>query len=128
MPRAQSWVPYFINNFSKFSQLLFSIIFSDDTIVLISSLNNELHKINTWLDANKLFINTKKTHFIVFHRSRIKTKDVNVVVQQNTIDRVNSTKFLGLIIDDELKWDKHITHVKHKIVRTVGISYKIRII
>ena len=70
---------------------------------LIMTLNNELHKVSTWLDANKLSINSKKTHFMVFHRSRIKTSDINVVMQQNTIDRVNSTKFLGLIIDDKLK-------------------------
>ena len=40
---------------------------------------------------------------MVFHRSRIKANDVNVIMQQNTIERVNSTKFLGLIIDDKLK-------------------------
>ena len=53
------------------------------------ALNNELHKVSTWLDANKLSINSKKTHFMVFHRSQIKTSDINVVMQQNTIDRVN---------------------------------------
>ena len=63
---------------------------------------------------------------MVFHRSRIKTSDINVIMQQNTIDRVNSTKFLGLIIDDKLKWHDHIQHVKHKIARSVGILYKIR--
>ena len=97
----------FMNDFSKSSQLLFSILFADDTTVLlegkeyeglIMALNNELHKVSTWLDANKLSINTKKTHFMVFHRSRIKTNDV---MQQNIIERVNSTKFLGLIIDDK---------------------------
>ena len=92
----------FMNNFSKKFQLLFSILFADDTTVLlegkeyeglIMSLNNELHKVSSWLDANKLSINTKKTHVMVFHRIRIKTSDINVVMQQNTIDRVNSTKF-----------------------------------
>ena len=125
----------FMNDFSKSSQLLFSILFADDTTVLlegkeyeglIMALNNELHKVSTWLDANKLSINSKKTHFMVFHRSRIKTSDINVVMQQNTIDRVNSTKFLGLIIDDNLKWHEHIQHVKHKIARSVGILYKRR--
>ena len=125
----------FMNDFSKSSQLLFSILSADDATVLlegkeyeglIMALNNELHKVSTWLDANKLSINSKKTHFMVFHRSRIKTSDINVVMQQNTIDRVNSTKFLGLIIDDKLKWHEHIQHVKHKIARSVGILYKIR--
>ena len=63
---------------------------------------------------------------MVFHRSQIKTSDINVVMQQNTIDLVNPTKFLGLIIDDKLKWHEHIQHVKHKIARSVGILYKIR--
>ena len=125
----------FMNDFSKSSQLLFSILFADDTTVLlegkeyeglIMALNNELHKVSTWLDANKLSINTKKTHFMVFHRSRIKTNDVNVIMQQNIIERVNSTKFLRLIIDDKLKWHEHIQQVTHKIARSVGILYKIR--
>ena len=63
---------------------------------------------------------------MVFHRSRIKTNDVNVIMQQNNIERVNSTKFLGLIIDDKLKWHEHIQQVTHKIARSVGILYKIR--
>ena len=124
-----------MNDFSKSSQLLFSILFADVTTVLlegkvyeglIMALNNELHKVSTWLDANKLSINTKKTHFMVFHRSRIKTNDVNVIMQQNIIERVNSTKFLGLIINDKLKWHEHIRQVTHKIARSVGILYKIK--
>ena len=124
-----------MDDFSKSSQLLFSILFADDTTVLlegkeyegfIMALNNELHKVSTWLDANKLSINTKKTHFMVFQRSRIKTNDVNVIMQQNIIERVNSTKFCGLIIDDKLKWHEHILQVTHKIARSVGIVYKIR--
>ena len=120
-----------MNNFSKYSQPLFSILFTDGTTVLlegqqheglIMSLNNDLHKVSTWLDANKLSINTKK-HTPWYS---IEVNDVNVVVQQNTIDRVNSTKFLGLIIDDKLKWLKHIQHVKHKITRSLGIVYKIK--
>ena len=125
-----------MNDFSKSSQLLFSMLFADDTTVLLEgkeyeglilSLNSELHKVSTWLDANKLPIYTKKTHFMVFHRSRIKTNVVNVVMQQNTIDRVNSTQFLGLIFDAKLKWHEHTSqHVKHEIARSVGILYKIR--
>ena len=47
-------------------------------------------------------------------------------MQQKTIDRRNSAKFLGLIIDDKLKWHEHIQHVKHKIAGSVDILYKIR--
>ena len=44
---------------------------------------------------------------MVFHRRRIKINDINVFMQQNIIVRVNYTKILELIIDDQLKWPKH---------------------
>ena len=63
---------------------------------------------------------------MVFHRGRAKTNDVNVAMLQNFIDRVNSTKFIRLIIGYYLKWHERIQHVKHKLAKSVGILYKIR--
>ena len=37
-------------------------------------------------------INVKMTHFMVFHRARIKAKDLNVEMQGNIIDCVTTTK------------------------------------
>ena len=59
----------YMNDFSRSSDLLFSVLFADDTSVFIEGthfeniykiLNTELEKINIWLKANKLTINTKK--------------------------------------------------------------------
>ena len=56
----------YINDFSRGADLLFSILFADDTIVFIEGtnydkvfdiLNRELKRINMWLKANKLTIN-----------------------------------------------------------------------
>ena len=72
----------YLNDFSRASDILFSILFADDTTVLIEGhsynniitvLNNELYKIDTWLQANKLTININKTHYMVFPSSKIKT-------------------------------------------------------
>ena len=66
----------YLNDFSRAFDLLFSILFADDTTVLIEGysynniitlLNNELIKIDTWLQANKLTININKTHYMIFH-------------------------------------------------------------
>ena len=58
-------------------------------------------------------INVKKTHYMVFHRAKIKTLGTDVVIMQNTsIQCVKSTKFLGVIIDNKLRWNDHITYVK----------------
>ena len=58
-----------VNDFSRSSDLLFSILFADDTSVFIEGhsyaevieiLNNELLKVSDWLMANKLTINLEK--------------------------------------------------------------------
>ena len=38
--------------------------------VIITSLNSELERINTWLKCHKLSLNVTKTHHVVFHRAR----------------------------------------------------------
>ena len=54
----------------------------------------------------------EKTHYMVFYRARIKTSDIEVVMQNKSITCVTSTKFLGIIIlDNKLKWNQHITYI-----------------
>ena len=70
-----------MNDFSRSSDLLFSILFADDTSVFIEGtyfdaitqvLNLELENVNSWLKANKLTVNLKKTHYIMFHQKELK--------------------------------------------------------
>ena len=65
----------YINDLANVSENLFSILFADDTTVLIegtsmntmiTSLNWELAKLTEWLNANKLSINVSKSHYMVF--------------------------------------------------------------
>ena len=61
----------YINDLPKVTNKLFPILFADDTTLLIegsnihdiiTTLNNELNRLNVWLGANKLSINVSKTH------------------------------------------------------------------
>ena len=45
---------------------------------LIYTLNTELYSLNTWLLCNKLTLNTKKTHYMVFHRARLKKTNIAI--------------------------------------------------
>ena len=97
---------------------------------IINNLNLELMKVDSWLSANKLTINIKKTHYMMFHRTRIKQKclinNPMVQVRNQNLTGVNNTKFVGIIIDNKLKWLDHITFVKNKISKSIGIINKIR--
>ena len=63
---------------------------------------------------------------MVFHRAKIKTLGTDVIMQNTSIQFVKSTKFLGVIIDNKLRWNDHIAYVKNKISKSLGILYKIR--
>ena len=65
--------------------MLFCILYADDTTVIIKdkeisillkTLKVELEKLSIWLKANKLSLNVKKTYYLVFHRARIKLKQM----------------------------------------------------
>ena len=42
------------------------------------------------------------------------------------INRVNSIKYFGVIIDHKLNWIEHIAYVKNKISNGVGILFRAR--
>jgi len=50
----------------------------------------------------------------------------NVQLDGVTINKVNTCSYLGLIIDDELKWTKHICHIYHYLLKNVGKFHKLR--
>ena len=78
------------------------------------------------LNANKLTININKTHYILFHRSRIKHTRYDIMMQGKTVHYVSTTKFLGVIIDNKLKWNDHIIYIKNVISKSIGIICKMR--
>ena len=85
------------------------MLYADDTSVFIEGyeydklieIMNEMEKVDIWLQANGLVINLEKTHYMVFHRARIKTKSSEISIRDNKIPRVFSTNFFGILIDDQ---------------------------
>ena len=68
------------------------ISLADDTSVFIEGheydmmieiLNNEVMKIDTWLECNGLVININKTHYMVFYRATFKSIDKDINIPEN---------------------------------------------
>ena len=79
----------YINDFSNVSDILFYVLFADDTNVflngkdihiIINTMQLELSKLYNWLLANKLTLNISKTHFMVFHRAKHKNYKLNIEI------------------------------------------------
>ena len=71
--------------------------------MVISTLNEELEKINIWLKANKLTLNLDKSRYMIVHWvKRIIDLDIPSL-HHIPLRRVKFTKLLGVIIDAQLK-------------------------
>ena len=63
---------------------------------------------------------------MVFHRGKRKSDFCSPVLNNVSLERVQCTKFLGIIIDDGLKWKNHISYIKNKIAKGFGIILRAR--
>ena len=121
----------YINDLAFVSKKIFSLFFADDSNLflsgknpneLINTMNDELVNIIKWLEVNKLSLNIKKTHYIIFRKPKSKLKlDNKLFIKDTIIDSTKSTKFLGVIIDQNLSFGEHLTYIKGKVSRGIGI-------
>ena len=79
----------------------------------------------TWLKANKLSINVKKTKLMIFGpRQKTLPVTMQIVLENNVLEQVDNTKFLGVYIDQHLDWKTHVNFIAAKISKSVGLLYK----
>ena len=124
----------YINDLASVSDKLFSLLFADDSNMFITGknvdnlvqlMNIEMEKVIEWLNVNKLSLNLKKTHYMIFRKRRANIDVKNKLIINGTdISLVKKTKFLGVYIDQNLLFRDHILYVKGKISRSLGILYK----
>ena len=50
----------------------------------------------------------------------------NLLIDGHAIDRVQSTKLLGILLNSSLTWTDHITLILQKISKTIGILKYVR--
>lgn len=101
-----------------------AIVYNADNIADIENqMNEDCQTIKTWMDKNKLTINTEKTKYIIF---KIPDSTVTTIKYNNDIiERVHDTKYLGVSIDQKLNWKIHIKNIKSKTSAIAGIFRRI---
>ena len=126
-----------MNGLFSVSEFLFTILYADDTCVLmngkhleglITRMQKELNLLYIWLQANKLSLNGQKMYYIIFHRARIKltSHTSGLYMGGSIITATDTLKYLGVLIDDKITWIPHITYVKNKVSKGIGIMLKAR--
>ena len=128
----------YINDLSSVCKDAMSIFFADDSNLfkhgkditkIEEDLNDTLANISEWLKVNKLSLNVKKTHYMIFSKKRtpnFSSPKINLKIDGEILSEVDKTKFLGVIIDNKLNWNEHVNYICGKIARGIGILLKTR--
>ena len=110
-------------------------MYADDTNIILKSscyetlyeaANKELVNIDKWLLANRLFLNTDKTHYVIFRTPKTKppSKKLTISIRNKFISQQPKTKFLGIIFHEHLSWKLHMNFVLRKICVSLVLSKK----
>ena len=98
-------------------------LYADDTNLFIydKSLQNLvkhaevcLSKLVRWFTANKLTLSIDKTCYSVFGVTNSVKNNVKLNIDCTEVLQVESTKYLGIIIDSKLTWEEHIDYIYKK--------------
>ena len=82
-----------------------------------TKMNDELNKIQSWLNSNKLSLSMLKTPYMVFTPRNKCTNDADVKINDASFQRVYVSKFLGVLVDSKLNWKNYIDHICKKLAK-----------
>lgn len=124
-----------------------TVSFADDTVLLSTAntwdeletnMNRQLKDIYMWLNANELSLNADKTVFIPFTVNNSQQPNLlnlhlhkehcslTANCQCPSINRVDSTKYLGVTVDKNLKWNLHINAISKKTRYILYIFHRLK--
>ena len=98
------------------------ILFVDDTTLyshhrkiqfLKYMMEHDMNMLINWFKANQLSLNVEKTRMIKFWPNKI---PFEVNIENMSIINSKSTKFLGIIIDENLTWSDHVNALNNKLL------------
>lgn len=135
----------FINDLCKLDTTGKIITYADDTVIIYSAanydslqndINADLLKIGDWFNVNDLILNSNKTKYINFTLRNNDNVDLNLIYHSlctnnlncncPLIQKVNTFKYLGLHIDQNLKWKSHVQYLRSKLRIHMHTFYYLR--
>ena len=126
----------YVNDMPLISNLFSSCLFCDDTTLIFENSNIDdlfdagnrgLEVFAEWCNSNRLSVNVLKTNSMLFTNAKVNNSQIpNVLLNGSNITQCSSVQFLGVTIDENLKFNIHINNITRKISKNIGILYKLR--
>ena len=93
---------------------------SNDISMIGHSLSCALSALVPWLSQRGLTVNMTKTTCMLIQPRGTPSCDLLVTYRNTTLLQVDVVRFLGLMVDDRLQWDRHVDYLVAKVSRKVG--------
>jgi len=136
----------YINDIVNSTDVGHFVMFADDTNIFVSgesekeayvNANTVLNRVNEYMFSNLLHINLDKSVYMHFRpslsaaerltciRARPYGSEHTVKIAGHKLKKVDTVKFLGVIIDDKLNWEPHIAHLNNKLKMSIVMIKRI---
>lgn len=112
-------------------------LFADDALlvhkatkpdVMIEAIKKDMTTILEFFKHRQLIVNSEKTNFMIFKSSykKVEIPDEIYIDKNLTLKRLSTIKYLGLHLDENMRWNKHMAHTEKKIAAVNGVLWKLR--
>ena len=127
--KVQCWGPLmfliYINDLPiTLNKIATSVIFADDMSIIITknnktdfenALQQTIIEMSSWFRSNLLTLKYDKTHFLQTLTTHKNEMQQQIVTFNSLITNTNSTRFLGLKIDNTLTWKEYVNELTPKL-------------
>ena len=124
----------YINDLPRVSDEVSFYLFADDTAVIVRGncyddiqrkVDRLIPKFASWFTSNRLSLNPSKSCFQLYSTFATQ-QSVTIFINNAQIKRCASVKYLGVVFDENMKWQTYINLISIKISRLIGIMARMR--
>lgn len=104
-----------------------SIFYEDDSAQsLRDKMCLDMDLLSDWFRANRLVLNLDKSKVMYFGRAASSELSQDITIGGQVVQRVDTFRYLGLILDSNLSFRAHVEHVSRKLAGIVGMFWRVR--
>lgn len=110
-------------------------MFADDTLIYViedriedatNFINDDLNVLYNKICQNKLKLNVDKTKVMIISNKQFDRNNVNIYINGSRLEIENEIKYLGVILDDKLKFNKNTDYLCKKIGKKTNVISRLR--
>ena len=124
----------YINDFPSAFDHVTTYVYADDTAIFVEGnsevelqniMDSLLPKIVEWFNVNQLSLNTDKTYYQIYTNKKVE-KAITLRIAGANVLQAKTVKYLGVFIDEDLRWNTHINKLYTVLCRIVGLISRAR--